>query len=382
MKSSLNRVLINADIPNYIGIIGTPIIDPQTETVYFFSKGYKDGAASGGVLNGRYSVNILLPSVSFKLTHCDKFYAIDFRTLQDKPGFPVLIDGHYATNDPTRYFLGGTVLQRPSLTMLNGVVIGGFGGHCDLFNYTGMVVAVSKTPGVGVTGIFAMEVSPGAPQPQPLDYEDEDGGKAGIWQSGMGIATDGISRIFFNTGNGQGHQNGNVPASGRVPLSTLDECVVNLKVSPSGTLPTFGLTDYFEPFEYINMDAADRDLGSGGVCLLDPTVFAAPSVGVSRIAVAVGKNGKTYIMDANQLGGFKQGPAGTDGVLQTITASNAVFGGAGSYPLEGGYIYFTPVGQPTVCYKFTVDPAGKPIFVFVGQSAGKSTPTTGKVVSN
>lgn len=51
--------------------------------------------------------------------------------------------------DGRRYFVGGTVLQRPSLAMVNGVVLGGFGGHCDLFNYTGMVVAVSTTPGVG-----------------------------------------------------------------------------------------------------------------------------------------------------------------------------------------------------------------------------------------
>lgn len=28
-----------------------------------------------------------------------------------------------------RYFMGGTILQRPSLAMLNGVVIGAFGGH-------------------------------------------------------------------------------------------------------------------------------------------------------------------------------------------------------------------------------------------------------------
>jgi iron transport multicopper oxidase len=33
--------------------------------------------------------------------------------------------------------------------MINGVVIGGFGGHCDLFNYTGMLVAVSTTANVG-----------------------------------------------------------------------------------------------------------------------------------------------------------------------------------------------------------------------------------------
>lgn len=42
------------DIPDYIGIIGTPVIDPSTDTVYFFSKGYKNGASSGGVANGLY----------------------------------------------------------------------------------------------------------------------------------------------------------------------------------------------------------------------------------------------------------------------------------------------------------------------------------------
>jgi hypothetical protein len=45
--------------------------------------------------------------------------------------------------------------------MLGNTVVGGFGGHCDNFNYTGMLVAVSKTAGVGVTNIQAMEASPG-----------------------------------------------------------------------------------------------------------------------------------------------------------------------------------------------------------------------------
>lgn len=42
------------DIPDFIGIIGTPVIDPSTDTAYFFSKGYKNGASSGGVVNGIY----------------------------------------------------------------------------------------------------------------------------------------------------------------------------------------------------------------------------------------------------------------------------------------------------------------------------------------
>jgi hypothetical protein len=31
------------DIPNTVGITGTPIIDPATNIMYFFSKGYKGG---------------------------------------------------------------------------------------------------------------------------------------------------------------------------------------------------------------------------------------------------------------------------------------------------------------------------------------------------
>ena len=108
------------------------------------------------------------------------FYTISINSLQDVPSFPVIIDGHLAGNDKTRleqpsllalgrhltsprYFLGRTVLQRPSLTSVNGVMIGAFGGLCDQYSYTGMLIAISKTPCVGVTSIYTMEASPGAP---------------------------------------------------------------------------------------------------------------------------------------------------------------------------------------------------------------------------
>ncbi|KAM7209387.1 WSC domain containing protein [Naviculisporaceae sp. PSN 640] len=352
MPPFLQRDIGCNDIANYIGITGTPIIDPATDILYLFAKGYRGEAASGGVANGVY-----------------KMYALQLPTLADVPGFPYLMDGNRADNDPTRYFVGGTVLQRPALAMANGAILVAFGGHCDLFNYTGMVAAVSKQPGVGVLGLFAMEITPGAPSPQPLDLLTEKGGKAGIWQSGMGIAVDG-SRAFVVTGNGQGHANGNVPASGRLPLSTLDECVVNLAVSADGK---FSLTDYFEPYDYVNMDAADQDLGSSGLCLLDRSTFR--TSGVNRIGVTVGKNSKVYVMNADNLGGFKQGPGGTDGVIQTIATTNSVFGGVGSYPLEGGYFYFTPVGDTTYAYKFGTDSSGAPFFTRAGrtptQSAGR-----------
>ncbi|KAM7222882.1 wsc domain containing protein [Rhypophila decipiens] len=352
MPPFLQRDIGCNDIANNIGIVGTPIIDPETDIMYLFAKGYRGEAASGGIANGIY-----------------RMYALELPTLADAPGFPYLMDGNRADNDASRYFVGGTVLQRPALATINGAILVAFGGHCDLFNYTGMVAAVSKEPGVGVLGMFATEIAPGAPSPQPLDLFTEKGGKAGIWQSGMGIAIDG-SRAFVVTGNGQGHANGNVPASGRLPLSTLDECVVNLAVSPEGKM---SLTDYFEPYDYVNMDAADQDLGSSGLCLLDRGTFR--TSGVNRIGVTVGKNSKVYIMNADNLGGFKQGPGGTDGVIQTISTTNSVFGGVGSYPLEGGYFYFTPVGDTTYAYKFGTDSSGAPFFTRAGrtptQSAGR-----------
>ena len=135
------------------------------------------------------------------------------------------------------------------------------------------------------------------------------------------------------------------------------------------------LTDYFQPYDYQNMDGGDEDFGSGGIALLDPTVFK--GTGVSKMGVTAGKNGKVYILNVNNMGGFKLGPGQTDNVVQTIVTGEAVFGAAGSYPLEGGYIYFTPVGYPTYVYKLGFSGSGVPVFSLVGQSAQSSAGRVG-----
>jgi hypothetical protein len=81
-------------------------------------------------------------------------------TLQDVAGWPVSLEGHNANNDASRYFIGGTVLQRVGLVSVGDSIIAGFGGHCDNFNYTGMLVSVSKTTSA-VTNIQAMVAAPG-----------------------------------------------------------------------------------------------------------------------------------------------------------------------------------------------------------------------------
>lgn len=88
--------------------------------------------------------------------------------------------------------------------------------------------------------------------------------------------------------------------------------------------------DYFEPYEYLAMDAGDRDLGSGGVCLPDPSVFS--GAGVNRLAITCGKNAKCYITNADNLGGYKLGASGGDLIVQTLTPpSKFIFGFAKGY---------------------------------------------------
>ncbi|CUS08575.1 unnamed protein product [Tuber aestivum] len=354
------------DISGFIGITGTPIIDPATDTVYFYAKSYP--GAERGVYNGAYWI-----------------HALDINNLNDRPGFPKKVDGSVADNDPTRYFHGGTHLQRTSLSMINNIVYAGFGGHCDKYNFTGWVVGVDKTT-AEVKATFATES--GAFGPQQDGTFEGGGGGAGIWMSGMSISSDSPNRLFYVTGNGEGHQNKEIPASGRTPLDTLDEAIVNMRIDPAtGKL---SLQDYFEPYEYISMDAGDRDLGSGGIALLDPNTFSGTNA--ARLGVTVGKNGKAYIVNLDNLGGFKMGPAGSDAVVQTLQmpGGGSVFGGTGSYPLEGGYIYMTPVellsrlmcmalnvGYPTLVYKFGKDANGRAAFTQVAQTDENSAGRVG-----
>jgi iron transport multicopper oxidase len=102
-----------------------------------------------------------------------------------------------------------------------------------------------------------------------------------------------------------------------------------MAVSASGNL---SVTDYFQPVDYATLDAEDSDLGSGGIALLDNSYFNGTNV--LQIGVVVGKAGTIYVVNANNLGGYKEGPGQTNAVLQTLQLPQGVWGGCGSYPLE------------------------------------------------
>lgn len=355
------------DIPNTIGVVGTPVIDPDTEIMYFWSKSYRDGKAGPqGWAKGKWLL-----------------YGVKTSDLTNVPGFPIDLAGTHANNDPSRYMIPGTLNQRPGLVMVGNTIVSAFGSHCMQYNYTGFLVTASKSAGVGITDVQATCGRPGIANPSD-DVDQSRSGRSGIWQGGNPVALDlPNNRLFFVTANGQspgelGGERG--PArSGKTTMSTLMNAVASYSIN--GATGQLTQQDWFVPTNYDKLNGADRDLGSSGVTLLDPAVFSGG--GVNRIITCAGKNGTIYVMDADNLGGFKNGPEEGNDVLQLIWPDGAsFFSGVASYPLEGGYIYFVPTSDSIYAYKFGLKD-GRPWFTYAGKTemtfAGRGAP---RVTSN
>ena len=237
------------------------MVDPATGTAYFTSK-VNDGP---------------------DLDHPHWYlHALDITTGAERSGFPTTIQGN-PSNDPTNTFIPKTAMQRPGLLLLDGVVYAAFASHCDIGPYVGYVVGVDAATGRQTT-LWASEVGSSK-------------AGAGIWQSGGGLVSDGPRRIFLTTGNGVSPP----PGPGTSPPGTLAEAVVRLQVNSDGSLVS---KDFFSPVNNTNLDTDDTDLGSGDPLAI-PDGFGTPSH--PHLIVQVGKEGKVYLLDRDNLGGIGAG---------------------------------------------------------------------------
>ncbi|KAI4235546.1 MAG: hypothetical protein LQ349_003079 [Xanthoria aureola] len=336
-----SEILPCTDINPLVGVTGTGVIDPTTDTWYFTAKTYDDQSDKvKGLANGRYF-----------------FHAIDVNTLAEKGGFPKPLEGTLARNNPNRMFQGGIHLQRPALLLTGSYVYAGFASHCVQYNFTGWIMGWDKTSG-NMVERFTTE---GGPEPNKTPG-------AGVWMSGGGLATDNKGSMYFSTGNGYASQLHGVPVPGRQPPSALEEAVVNMKINDDGSLT---VADFFMPWEKEQLDGADKDLGTTPFELLPPSTFNCPNA--KRMGVVTGKSGKTYILNLDNLGGYQMGANKLDAIPQApIQNENSVYAGAGVYPLEGGYIYINVIQYPTHVFKFSCDASGNPAFTKVADSSEKA----------
>ncbi|HVZ72858.1 MAG TPA: discoidin domain-containing protein [Polyangia bacterium] len=314
------------DIAPTVGITGTPVIDTSSSTAYFFSK------SSAGVWT---------------------FHAVDAGTLAERAGFPVTIAGT-AQNEPNHTFNAPYEHQRPGLLLMNGVVYGAFGAHCDIGTYQGWIIGVSTTG--QIKAMFSTEKGTGTT-----------GHGAGIWMSGGGLASDGAGNILFSTGNGY---NGNVYPN-PIPTNTdpgpLDESIARVVVQADGSLKT---TDFFAPFNAGSL--GDSDLGSGGVVAL-PSQFG--TAAVPHLAMVSGKEGYFYLLNRDHLGGYKQGAAGGDAYLSRVALGGSTWQRPAAWPGDGGYMYVMvngggagPSTYTMEAIKYGTDAGGNPTATYVAKT--------------
>lgn len=281
-----------------MGILGTPVIDPTTDTMYLVAKTLE---------NGNYI---------FRL------HALNILNGQEAFGGPVVIQASYTSNGELVTFTGQHRMQRPALLLSNGVIYIGFGtmGCKAAPPSTGWMMAYSAST-LEQLGV--------------LDVGPTKTAVPGIWMGGDGPAVDSSGNVYLATGDGVFDYN----------LGGLDYGDTLMKVSLQNG--SFDLIDYFTPYNQADLDDDDLDLGSSGPVLLPPQAGPNPN-----LAVIAGKAGEIYLVNQDGLGGYN--PA-VDQVVQEVPFdANAsfveIYGGA-TYWNE--YVYFGAGGYPIEAFSLS-----------------------------
>lgn len=310
------------DLVPDVGVTSTPVYDPSSGYLYVTAK-VNDGAS---VNDPHYYL-----------------HALNATTGAERPGWPLLIQGS-PSNDRSNTFAARDQLQRPGLLLQNGSVYLGFGSLCDVRPFRGYVVGVNTS--TQAMHMWASEVGTNV-------------SGASVWQAGGGIVSDGNGGMFVATGNGVSGP----PGPGTSPPGLLAESVIHLAVAPNGTISA---KDYFSPTEATYLDSIDADVGSGGPIALPDAEFGTKAD--PHLMVELGKEGKLYLLNRDNLGGRGQGPGGGDKVLEELQLPDewghpAVWGG------DGGYVYVTETSGYIEALSYGQTATGSPTLNLAANSA-------------
>ncbi len=316
-----------SDLVPDIGSTSTPVVDAETGTIYLTTR----LAIQPGLEGGRWYLQ-----------------ALSATTGEERPGFPVEIEGS-PYNTPNVPFNEGYAEQRPALLLLNGVVYMAFASDCDITPYRGIVVGVNGTTGA-ITTMWSDEPESAGESAQ-----------AGIWQSGGGLVSNAPNRIILTSGNGVSP----VPAPSGSPPESLSESVVSLAVGESGRIVP---TNFFAPSDAPTLDQNDEDFGAGGPVALPGEYFGTGAD--PRLVVQVGKDGRVFLLDSEDLGGYRQGPGEGNAVLQTLGPYVGVWGHPAAYGGQGGWVYVLESGGGGYlrAYSYGVNGEGLPQLASAGTS--------------
>jgi hypothetical protein len=305
----------NPDIVPEIGITGTPVIDAGTNTLYALGRTREVRSGVPHYVEKLHALDITNGTEKFAGP-----YTIGDTTQGGPDGgwtnttsIAVPGAGDGAGPDNMVRFNAGREMQRPALQLVTNpdsskTVYIAWASQSDFRPYHGWVIGFNAAT---LQPVRWFNITPNA-------------GGGGIWESGGGLSVDPQGNIYFAEGNGfNGPNLAFDPAHGDYSESVI-------KLSPNGSQLT--VADYFTPFNWQSLDDQDADLGSGGAMLLPDFVG---STAHPHLMVELGKEGKIYLIDRDNMGHFT--PNGPDAVVQTVTAGQrGVWGNPAFFQLNNG----------------------------------------------
>jgi hypothetical protein len=267
----------SSDIYPDIGILGTPVIDPSSNTIYLVAK----TKTTGGVYHQR-------------------LHALNLSTGAEAANAPVEIGSAITVPGNCE---GGTTIafnpfrenQRAAVALVNGVVYVAWGSHGDVGTWHGWVMSFSTANLTAAPGVF--NTTPNAAE--SLAYCE-----AGVWMGGGAPAIEtikGRTSLYVLTGNGIFDG-----------LTAFGDSYLKLST------PNLALTDFFTPHNQSTLDMNDSDVGSSGTAvLIDQT-----SGPVQHLLVGSSKQSTIYVLNRDNMGKFN---ASTDTVVQEWAGGGASF---------------------------------------------------------
>ena len=268
------------DISPEVGITGTPVIDPTTNTLYVVSK-----------------------SVNASTQFFQRLHAIDLTTGNERVA-PNSIDSSISVPGTGAGSVAGQVAfdprnesQRPGLVLSNAVVYVAWASHEDHDPYHGWVIGFNPSSLAPVANAV-FNTTPN--QVGTLSYS-----RGGIWMGGGAPAVDSAGNLFFITGNGTFDAN--------TGGSNYGDSVVRLS-----TASGLSVADYFTPLDQASLDANDTDFGSGAATIL----VDQPAGPVTHLLIGGGKQGNLFLLNRDNMGKFS---SSTNNVIQTVNLGNSIF---------------------------------------------------------
>jgi hypothetical protein len=218
------------------------------------------------------------------------------------PGFPVNVA--HALADRGLQFIPRDQNQRGALLIMQNTVYIPYGGHFgDCGNYHGWVIGVSLG---GAHRVIAWSTRAAG---------------GGVWAPG-GVASDGHS-LFLATGNTFGASRWGD-----------GEAVIRLGFDLK---PPQSTRDYFAPSDWRMLDRRDADLGGTAPLPID---LNGSSVDATHLMLALGKDGKAYLLNRNNLGGIGGALATREVSSDEIRTAPAAY----PAPAGGAFVAFQSSG--------------------------------------